>query len=69
MLSLPVLTNLRYAEKDELIIRLWHKAQHFESEVEALRGELEKLKNPKKTSKNSSIPPSHDKKANKKEEA
>ena len=66
MLSLPVLTNLRYAEKDELIIRLWHKAQHFESEVEALRGEL---KNPKKTSKNSSIPPSHDKKANKKEEA
>jgi len=67
MLSLPVLTNLSHAEKDELIISLWHQAQHFESEVEALRGELEELKNPKKTSKNSSIPASNDKKATKKE--
>lgn len=60
MQELPDLSNLTSEAKDALILSLW-------GEIQGLREQLEKTnKRPKKTSKNSSIPPSKGFKANKK---
>lgn len=62
MKKLPILKNLSHAK--ELIIKLWEENQRLEAEVEALKGQVSGNV-PKKTSNNSSTPPSKDQKANK----
>lgn len=59
MEKLPDLSSLSGEAKDALIIALWE-------EVQQLRQRLDELEKPKKTSENSSIPPSKGFKANKK---
>ena len=59
MEKLPDLSSLSDEAKDTLIIALWE-------EVQRLRQRLDELEKPKKTSENSSIPPSKGFKANKK---
>ena len=59
MEKLPDLSGLSGEAKDALIIALWE-------EVQRLRQRLDELEKPKKTSQNSSIPPSKGFKANKK---
>ncbi|MEL6353749.1 MAG: IS66 family transposase [Cyanobacteria bacterium J06627_28] len=59
MEKLPDLSGLSSEAKDALIIALWE-------EVQRLRQRLDDLEKPKKTSQNSSIPPSKGFKANKK---
>nr|WP_290227433.1 DUF6444 domain-containing protein [Trichocoleus desertorum] len=53
MKELPPLAGLSHAEKDALIQGLWQELQTLRSEVEKL-----KQKRVKKTSRNSSLPPS-----------
>jgi transposase len=53
MQELPPLDGLSHAEKDALIQGLWQELQTLRSEVEKL-----KQKRVKKTSRNSSLPPS-----------
>lgn len=53
MKELPPLDGLSHAEKDALIVGLWQEVQTLRSEVEKL-----KQKRVKKTSANSSLPPS-----------
>lgn len=59
MTELPDLSSLSNEAKDALIVALWE-------EIQRLRQRLEELEKPKKTSENSSIPPSKGFKANKK---
>lgn len=59
MEKLPDLSSLSGEAKDALIIALWE-------EIQRLRQRLDDLEKPKKTSENSSIPPSKGFKANKK---
>lgn len=59
MEKLPDMSSLSGEAKDALIAALWE-------EIQRLRQELEALKKPKKTSANSSVPPSKGFKANKK---
>jgi len=66
MKKLPMLSNLSHPKKDELIINLWEENQRLEAENKALKGQTSGDPIPKKTSENSSIPPSKDQKANKK---
>ncbi|WP_121971629.1 IS66 family transposase [Leptolyngbya sp. BC1307] len=58
MEKLPDLSSLSGEAKDALIVLLWEEVQH-------LRQRLEELERPKKTSENSSVPPSKGFKANK----
>lgn len=53
MKELPPLDGLSHAEKDALIVGLWQELQSLRAEVEKL-----KQKRVKKTSRNSSLPPS-----------
>ena len=64
MKKLPTLNNLSHVKKDELIIKLWEES--LETKVEALKKKVLGNVGPKKTSKNSSNPPSKNQKANKK---
>ena len=59
MEKLPDLSSLSGEAKDALIVVLWE-------EIQRLRRRLEELEKPKKTSENSSVPPSKGFKANKK---
>jgi transposase len=65
MKKLPMLSNLSHPEKDELIINIREENQRLEAKIEALEGQTLGQAIPKKTSENSSIPPSKDQKANK----
>ena len=65
MKSLPMLNNLSPFEKDELIINLSEENKRLKAENEALKSQASGMALTKKTSKNSSIPPSKDQKANK----
>ncbi|MGB3294466.1 MAG: DUF6444 domain-containing protein [Phormidesmis sp.] len=58
MEKLPDLSSLSGEAKDALIVALWE-------ELQRLRQRLEEREKPKKTSQNSSIPPSKGFKANK----
>ncbi len=60
-----MLNNLSHKEKDEIIISLWEEKKRLEAENEALKSKASGIAVPKKTSENSSIPPSKDQKANK----
>jgi transposase len=53
MKELPPLDRLSHAEKDVLIQGLWQELQSLRAEIETLR-----QKQVKKTSRNSSLPPS-----------
>ncbi len=70
MTHLPDLSRLTHAEKDALILALWTQAQELVAVNEGFARrvtELEaKLGEPAKTPDNSSTPPSHGRKANKK---
>ena len=59
MENLPDLSSLSNEAKDALLIALWE-------EIQRLRQRIEELEKPKKTSENSSVPPSKGFKANKK---
>jgi len=61
MTRLPDLSKLTSEEKDALIVALWAQVQELRKRVEELEA---RLKEPPKTSDNSSLPPSRDKKAN-----
>jgi len=63
MKSLEVYKSLCHEEKNKLIEKLWSEIQRLESEIEVLKGQS--FNKVKKTSKNSSIPPSQEKKGNK----
>ena len=58
---LPQLSKMKSQDKDALIYKLWEENQKLKEELEKL-----KQKTTPKTSKNSSLPPSTDQKANKK---
>jgi transposase len=58
MEKLPELSSLSNEAKDALVIALWE-------EIQGLRQRVEELEKPKKTSQNSSVPPSKGFKANK----
>ena len=58
---LPQLSKMKSQDKDALIYKLWEENQKLKEELEKLK---QKTKN--KTSKNSSLPPSTDQKANNK---
>ena len=66
MENLPMLNALSHPKKNELIMELWEENQRLEAEIHALKGETSCDETPKKTSKNSSNPPSKDQKSNKK---
>jgi transposase len=66
MERLPMLNALSHPKKNELIQELWEENQRLEAEIKALKGQASCDDTPKKTSENSSIPPSKDQKANKK---
>ncbi|PZO15366.1 MAG: IS66 family transposase, partial [Leptolyngbya foveolarum] len=57
MEKLPNLSSLSGEAKDALIVSLWE-------ELQGLRQRLEAVEKPKKTSENSSVPPSKGFKAN-----
>jgi|SRR5277367_662401 len=66
MITREQITQLTSAEKDELILKqaaIIEKQAHLESRIAELEAQLTKLLL-KKTSKNSSIPPSRDQKPN-----
>ena len=62
MKKIPMYKSLSHEEKNSLIEKLWEKNQMLEAENKVLKGKTSD--NVKKTSKNSSIPPSKDQKAN-----
>jgi transposase len=65
MNTLPDLSTLSYPEKDMLIRALFQAVQDLNARCERLEREVQELKAgkpPKKTSKNSSVPPSNDQK-------
>ncbi|MFQ5959654.1 MAG: IS66 family transposase [Alphaproteobacteria bacterium] len=64
MTRLPELSRLSPAEKDALILKLWDRVQALEKRIEELEARLGR---PPKSSRNSSLPPSRDRKANKPE--
>lgn len=64
MTQLPDLSKLSHAEKDALILALWAQVQALTRRVEELEA---RLGEPPKSSSNSSIPPSRDRKANRPE--
>ena len=61
MTQLPDLSKLSDAEKDALIVALWAQVQALTRRVEELEA---RLGEPPKSSSNSSVPPSRDRKAN-----
>ena len=61
-----MLNALSHPKKNELIMELWEENQRLSAENKALKGQVSCDETPKKTSKNSSIPPSKDQKPNKK---
>ena len=63
MKKLPMYKSLSHEEKNSLIEKLWEENQRLEAENKVLKGKTSD--NVKKTSKNSSIPPSQEQKANK----
>ncbi len=70
MTHLPDLSRLTQAEKDTLILALWTQAQELVAVNEGLARRVTELEakpgEPAKTPDNSSTPPSHGRKANKK---
>ena len=72
-MTLAEIKRLSEQEKAELILSLWQELQRLKArmaEVEARNAELEdKLKEPPKDSRTSSLPPSQSRKANKPAEA
>ena len=58
MIELPTLSKMTSEEKDTLIMELWQKNQELEAKIRELENPV------KKTSKNSSTPPSQDPKQN-----
>jgi len=68
MTPLPDLSALSHAEKDALILALWQQVEVLNEQVRALRQEVAELRarldEPPKSSSNSSVPPSRDRKAN-----
>src|SRR5260221_12063092 len=69
MTPLPDLSTLTHAEKDALILALWQQVQALSEQVQVLRHEVAELRarlgEPPKSSSNSSVPPSRDRKASK----
>jgi transposase len=57
----PGLERLSEQEKDALIIALWGEVQHLQTRIAELEA---KLQEPVKDARNSSVPPSHTRKAN-----
>jgi transposase len=64
MTQLPDLSKLSHAEKDALILALWAQVQALTKRVEELEA---RLGEPPKSSSNSSVPPSRDRKPNRPE--
>ena len=62
MKKIPMYKSLSHEEKNKLIENLWEKNQIQEAEIKTLKDKTSG--SVKKTSKNSSIPPSKDQKAN-----
>ena len=60
MNKLAMLKNLSHTKKDELTIKLWEEIQQLKKELETLK--TSGTCAPKKTSSNSSNPPSKDQK-------
>lgn len=61
MKQLPDIKQLSEKQKESLIVELWQKIQELEATLESIK---QKKSSPKKTSKNSSIPPSTEFKEN-----